>query len=132
MIQLEIVETSSQSKQCSQQLNSICSLTNPTLQDTFLCLQAHINELEGSCSIPLNSMLANIYNDCETDISFYCHSDYVASCLQDNYEKLSTECQTQVLFLFYSFMIYLFNYLFFTFKIVYKLFTRKLSLSWWK
>lgn len=97
LIENNLNNIQTETQQCTQKLQNICPLINPTLEESLSCLQAHVTELEGSCSIPLNSMLANIYSDCESDISLYCESNYVASCLQDNYEKLSTECQTQVI-----------------------------------
>lgn len=80
---------------CSDVLNSVCP-SRSSFQDTIACLEGHVSELEGKCSIALNSMLANVYSDCEQDLSVSCASEYVISCLQSNYESLSQPCQTQV------------------------------------
>lgn len=80
---------------CSDILHNICP-THSNFQDAFSCLEGHLTELEGKCSIPLNAMMANVYTDCQHDISSLCSSNYVISCLQDNFEVLSSQCQSQV------------------------------------
>jgi hypothetical protein len=81
---------------CSDILDTVCP-SHASFQETISCLEGHISELDGKCSIPLNSMLANLYGDCEQDLTSLCGSEYVISCLQDNFESLSKPCQTQVL-----------------------------------
>jgi hypothetical protein len=83
---------------CSQVLKNICpaSSSGTDFQQMMSCLESHVTELEGKCSAPLNAMLANVYSDCEHDLSLHCSSGYVLTCLQDNFESLSQQCQAQV------------------------------------
>jgi hypothetical protein len=79
---------------CSQMLKNVCPTTD--FQQMMSCFESHVTELEGKCSVPLNAMLANVYSDCETDLALHCSSGYVLSCLQNNFESLSQQCQAQV------------------------------------
>mmetsp|Transcript_22442 Transcript_22442/g.38022 ORF Transcript_22442/g.38022 Transcript_22442/m.38022 type:complete len:458 (+) Transcript_22442:122-1495(+) len=92
---------------CTEAMTSICKLGNTySFEESLRCLESHVNELQGACSVALNVMMSNLYSDCGEAVSTLCsdsassaggdESVYVLSCLSNHKSELSADCQEQL------------------------------------
>jgi hypothetical protein len=88
-------------------MTNICKLGNSySFEESLRCLESHVNELQGACSVALNVMMSNLYSDCGETVSTLCsdtssssgsdESVYVLSCLSNHENELSPDCQQQL------------------------------------
>lgn len=92
---------------CSDAMTNICKLGDSyTFEESLRCLESHVNELQGACSVALNVMMSNMYTDCGGAVSSLCENSasgsggdesvYVLSCLSNHESELSVDCQQQL------------------------------------
>lgn len=88
---------------CTEAMINVCDLGEQySFEESLRCLESHVSELQGACSVALNVMMSNLQTDCGSAVASLCpassyndESVYVLTCLSNHQSELSTGCQKQ-------------------------------------